>query len=72
MIVPAGCFSNRIYLRFFLFHEVKKRFDCRVMECEQRLMIKFLTNESVNPHEIHMGLNTQFGEQTHALGTIQF
>jgi hypothetical protein len=42
------------------------------MEYEQRVIIKFLTNESVDAHEIHTRLSAQFGEQTYALRAIQF
>jgi hypothetical protein len=42
------------------------------MECEPRLIIKFLTNESVDAHEIHTRPSAQFGGQTDALHTIQF
>jgi hypothetical protein len=42
------------------------------MEYEQRIIIKFLTNESVEAHEIHMRLNAEFGAQTYALRTIEF
>jgi hypothetical protein len=42
------------------------------MEYEQRVTINFLTNASIDAHEIHMSLSAQFGEQTHALRRIQF
>jgi hypothetical protein len=45
--------------------------DCNVLEYEQKVITKFLTNESVDAHEIHARLNGQFPEQTYALGTIQ-
>jgi hypothetical protein len=41
------------------------------MEYEQRVIIKFLTNESVHAHEIHRRLMAQFSERTYALRTIQ-
>jgi hypothetical protein len=42
------------------------------MEDEQRVIIKFLTNESVDAHEIYIGLSAQFGEPTYTLRRIQF
>jgi hypothetical protein len=36
------------------------------------VIIKFLTNESVDAHEIHARLNAEFGEKTHAMRTIEF
>jgi hypothetical protein len=42
------------------------------MEYEQRLIIKFLKNESVDAHEIHMRLSAQFGGQIYTLHTIRF
>jgi hypothetical protein len=42
------------------------------MESEQRVIIKFLTNKSVDAHEIHTRLSALFGEQTYALRPIQF
>jgi hypothetical protein len=38
---------------------------------EQRVIVKFLTNEFVDAHEIHTRLSAQFNEQTDALRTIQ-
>jgi hypothetical protein len=72
MIASADTFSNRIGTRFVLLHDVKRRLDSGVMEYEQRLIIRFLTNEDVDAHEIHTILNAQFGEQTYGLGGIQF
>jgi hypothetical protein len=40
------------------------------MEREQRVIIKFLTNESVDAHEIQMRLSAHFAEQTYALPDI--
>jgi hypothetical protein len=42
------------------------------MEDEQRVIITFLTRESIDAQEIHTRLSAQFLEQTYALGTIQF
>jgi hypothetical protein len=42
------------------------------MDNEQRVIIKFLTNQSVDPHKIHARLSAEFGQQTYALRAIQF
>jgi hypothetical protein len=52
----------------FRLHDVKKCLDYRIMEHEQRVVIKFVANESV-AHEIHTKLNSQFAGQTYALRT---
>jgi hypothetical protein len=72
LVVSADSFSHRIDTKSFRSHDVKKRLDSRVMEYGQKAIIKFLTNESVDAHEIHMRLSAPFAEQTDALPIIQF
>jgi hypothetical protein len=42
------------------------------MEYWQKVIIKFLTYESVDAHENHMRLSAELGEQTYASSVIQF
>jgi predicted alpha/beta-fold hydrolase len=42
------------------------------MKYGQRVIIKILTNEPVDAHEIRTKLSAQFGGQTYALHMIQF
>jgi hypothetical protein len=72
VIISADSFTNRIYPRFFRLHDVKKRLESSAMEYEQRVIIKFLTNESGDTHEIRGRLNAQFDEQSCTLRMIQF
>lgn len=72
MIVWADSFSNRVYTWVFWSHDVKRRLNSPVMESEQRAIIKFLTNESVDTHKIRMKLHARFGEEIYALNRIQF
>jgi hypothetical protein len=64
IIVSVDWFSNPIYPSFCRSHDVNKSLNSSVMEYEQRVVIKFLTNESVDAHEIHTRLSAQPGEQT--------
>jgi hypothetical protein len=41
------------------------------MKYEQRVIIRFLTNEGIEADQIHVRLCAQFGEQTYALRTIR-
>jgi hypothetical protein len=56
----------------FRSHDVERYLDYRVIEYKQRVIIKFLTSESVDTQEIHTRLRAQFSEQAYALRTIQF
>jgi transposase len=42
------------------------------MDYDQRVIIRFLMNEGVLANEIFMRLRVQFGEDSYALGTVQF
>jgi hypothetical protein len=64
MIVSADSFSNRTYTNFFRSHDLKRCLAEDVIENDQKAIIKFPTNESVDTHEICMRLRAQFGEQT--------
>jgi hypothetical protein len=60
------------FYEIFCSHDVKGRLDSCVMEYNQKIIVKFLANESVDTDEIHTRLITQFGKQTSALRRIQF
>jgi hypothetical protein len=70
MIALADSFSNWIYVRVFRSYDLKRRLNFSATECEQRVIIKFLTNQSVEANKIYMTLSAQFREQTYALGKI--
>jgi hypothetical protein len=72
VIVSADSFSNRSHARFFRSCNAKRHLDYCVMEQEQRMIIKFPRNESVDAHKIYMRRQAQFGEQNSALRTTQF
>jgi hypothetical protein len=42
------------------------------MRYEQRVIIRFLHNEKVDPHAIHQRLHAQFGLDTYGLRTVQY
>jgi hypothetical protein len=42
------------------------------MEFKQRVIVKFLTNESLDANEIHAMLDARCGEQAYTLSTMQF
>jgi hypothetical protein len=79
MVIPGGIAKvQRAVSRYFpnldeIFRsrDVKRRLDGNIMEYEQSVIIKFLTNESVDAHEIPIGLSTQVAEQIDALCIIQ-
>jgi hypothetical protein len=72
MVASAGSFSSRIETRFFRSHDVKRHLDSSVMEYEERMIIKLLTNESVDAYKIHTRLSAQFGAPIYTLHMIQF
>jgi hypothetical protein len=42
------------------------------MECEQRLIMKFLFNDSLDAHQITEKLSAQFNEDAYSLRTVHF
>jgi hypothetical protein len=42
------------------------------MECDQRMIIKFLWNEGANAHQIADRLQEQFAEHSYQLRTVRF
>jgi hypothetical protein len=42
------------------------------MRPEQRVIIRFLLKEKVHPTQIHKRLATQYGLETHSLGSVQY
>jgi hypothetical protein len=43
-----------------------------MMEYDQRVIIRFLSNEGISAHEITIILQAQFGEHSSKLRTVQF
>jgi hypothetical protein len=72
MIISVNSFSNPIDPRFFRSYDVKRGLDDGVMEYEQGVVIKFLTDQFIDHHKIHTRLSAQFSEQTYTLRTIKF
>jgi hypothetical protein len=72
MIVLSDSAVTRAETWFFWSHDVKGHCGISVMEYEQRMILKFLTNEQVDAHEISSRLSAQFSADTYTLRTIQF
>jgi hypothetical protein len=53
-------------------YDVKKHFGYSRLECERKVVIKFLAVEKVDAREIARRLTVPFGEDASALRTIQF